>query len=119
MASLKYFFSESCTTSSTNEAGECVPLHECPRLMEDFRKDRTQTPTICNKVLRTVCCPTKYLTTAQPIAVTEKIASRFESVEDEGPDESGTFIASQIVRSRSMTDQLSHLRVLSFRVRGI
>jgi hypothetical protein len=75
-------------------------LHDCPSLKEDFRKDRTQTPTICNRELRTVCCPVKYLPTLQPITVTEKIVNRLEIVEEEGPDESEPFIASQIDKSK-------------------
>jgi hypothetical protein len=72
--------------------------------MEDFRRDRTQTPTVCNRELRTVCCPVKYLPTLQQTTVTEKIVSRLE-VDEDGPDESEPFIASQIDKSKFMSSK--------------
>ncbi|XP_070499001.1 serine protease snake-like [Chironomus tepperi] len=52
---------ESCTIPSSGVSGNCVTLNQCPTVQEEFRKDRTKLPVVCNKSLRTICCPTEAL----------------------------------------------------------
>lgn len=92
---------EPCLIPATNESGECVALSDCVGLSEEFKRDRTHVPMICNKELRKVCCPLKFMPSddSQPVEQnTPKITT--ESTAENELDVLEPFIASQIIKSK-------------------
>ena len=61
-------FLESCTIPSSGLSGNCVLLTQCPEVQEDFRKNRTATPVVCDKKLRTICCPAQTLSVVNSLS---------------------------------------------------
>jgi Regulatory CLIP domain of proteinases len=89
-----------CNIPSTNEAGECIPLIDCQGLAEEYKRDRTHAPTICNKLLRKVCCPLRFVPRNNADPIQQNITSTTTvSTTESDSDDSEPFIASQIIKS--------------------
>lgn len=93
--------SEPCLIPATNESGECIALTECVGLAEEFKRDRTHVPMICNKQLRKVCCPFKFMPVENVERVEQNITkTTTESSTENDLDDSEPFIASQSIKSK-------------------
>lgn len=94
----KSFLVESCTTLA-GESGDCVFLHKCPVLLDAFRRDRNNAPTVCHRESRKICCPLKYL--AQPeTADNENDLDSRASIPDKDRNESRVFDGPEIERRK-------------------
>jgi hypothetical protein len=93
---------ESCTIPSTSESGVCITLVNCPNLVEEYRKDRTNPPVICNKESRKICCPLRFVEIPKQTIIENKIFISTEAPEEPDIDESENFTSSQIVKSLFM-----------------
>ncbi|KAG5675566.1 hypothetical protein PVAND_005460 [Polypedilum vanderplanki] len=58
-----------CTVSKTKQVGECMFISNCPEVLKTF-KESGEMPTICDRVLRTICCPLKTTTTSTTTTTT-------------------------------------------------
>ena len=91
---------EPCTIPSSGEVGECINLLECPALIEEFKRDRSNAPVVCNKESRKICCPSKYLTSSSTKATfADNVLSR-GSFSDDDSDDSENSNTSQINKSQ-------------------
>lgn len=74
-------------------------MTECQAVLEAFKNDRTQTPTICNRELRKVCCPLKMASTTQEAVVAVKTVIESKISSDDDVDDSEVFTSSEIIKS--------------------
>lgn len=95
------FNTELCTILSTEEPGQCILLSDCQGLTDEYQKDRSKVPTICNKALRKVCCPLR-LVPLENIKPEEPniTISEVESISDNFFDDSEPFVASFTIKSK-------------------
>lgn len=92
----KLFLPESCTTLS-GESGDCVFLHKCPTLLEAFKRDRNNAPTVCHRESRRICCPLKFMVQPESSDKESDLNTR-GSVPVEGRNESRVFDGPEIER---------------------
>lgn len=66
--------------------------------MDEYKLDRSIIPTVCNRELRTVCCPTRFL--AESTTIADTVTSRKEDPVEPDLEETEPFIGSQIIKSK-------------------
>lgn len=45
-----------CTIERTGKTGRCVLLKDCSSVVEEYKNNKIL-PTVCDRELRTICCP--------------------------------------------------------------
>lgn len=109
------FISEPCIVLTTNESGKCIALGDCHGLADDYKKDRTHVPTICNIVSRKVCCPLRLMQSDNAISVEQNVTTTTsESSAENYFDESEPFIASQIIKSKFQVPTENLIEIVFF-----
>lgn len=76
-----------------------MPLNECIAVADEYKRDRTHAPTICNRELRKVCCPLQTIPANSEGNIDSNVQGTAEPNEVD-LDDAEPFIASQIVKSK-------------------